>query len=33
VPEPATWSLMILGVAAIGGALRLDGRRRTSVAC
>ena len=27
VPEPATWSLMLLGLAALGGALRLRARK------
>ena len=27
VPEPATWGLMILGLAGIGGALRVSRRK------
>jgi hypothetical protein len=32
VPEPGTWSMMLVGVAAIGGALRLQRRQRSSAA-
>jgi hypothetical protein len=31
VPEPAGWALMMLGVAAVGGAARIAGRRSTVV--
>lgn len=32
VPEPTTWSLIILGFGAVGGAMRRRGKVRTSVA-
>ena len=32
VPEPATWALMLLGFAGLGGALRLAGRKTAAAA-
>lgn len=32
VPEPATWALMILGMGAVGGALRTSRKRQPSLA-
>ncbi|HLZ83661.1 MAG TPA: PEPxxWA-CTERM sorting domain-containing protein [Caulobacteraceae bacterium] len=32
IPEPATWALMLVGFAGLGGALRLTGRKATAAA-
>ena len=33
VPEPASWAMMVLGIGAIGGALRLRKKAKTALAC
>lgn len=33
VPEPASWAMMVVGIGAIGGALRLRKKAKTALAC